>query len=525
MEFTEHAPGQGETPPAVAGGTRHQNVLFTVPPDPHAIIAILGPWLSRAEPGGTAPQLLILTPDVDTALALAAALEPLARERALTLAAVSEPQRAARLQRAHASAILIGAPDDIGAILAASAVKLDTLRALVIAGADAMVAAEEEAALETVMSEVPKDIARILLTGRVTPAVEAIVERYLRRATRAGETGPADDGRAIDARVVATSAAGRPAALRRVLDELDPPSAAIVVRSDESAAAVRAVLSPLGYLDDDPLVRIAPAGAPPPAAALVLFYDPPLVRAELRDAAAGDPPPANLVILAQPRQMEHLRGLAMGGRLFPMTFAGPARRARARDAAMRDEIRARLAAGVHARELLTLEPLLDDADGIEIGAALLAMLEEARTRRREPATPAPVQAGAAPAAAPAPSAAAAVRIFLSIGERDGAKRGDIVGAITGEAAVAADRIGRIEMRDNHTLVDISSEVVERVLTAVNGKMIRGRRIMARLDRPVERGDARPRRERPARGGSSGPPAGRRGGGPRSSPPRRRGDDR
>jgi ATP-dependent RNA helicase DeaD len=73
--------------------------------------------------------------------------------------------------------------------------------------------------------------------------------------------------------------------------------------------------------------------------------------------------------------------------------------------------------------------------------------------------------------------------------------GDLVGAITGEAGVTRESIGKIELRENHALVEIASADAERVATALTGTMVRGRRVVARVDKGREgRGD------RPDRGG-------------------------
>ena len=55
-------------------------------------------------------------------------------------------------------------------------------------------------------------------------------------------------------------------------------------------------------------------------------------------------------------------------------------RARDRDARLRGELRAMLGRGQFGRDLLALEPLLDEFDGIEIAAAAVQLLEATRVR-------------------------------------------------------------------------------------------------------------------------------------------------
>jgi ATP-dependent RNA helicase DeaD len=133
-------------------------------------------------------------------------------------------------------------------------------------------------------------------------------------------------------------------------------------------------------------------------------------------------------------------------------------------------------------------------------------------------------------------------VFLSVGERDGVRVGDLVGAITGESGITSDRIGKLELRDGHSVAEIASGDAATVIEKMNGVSIKGRRIVAHVDdRPAPRsrdGDrgAGPRRSGPrdaGRGGfrgaaRSGPREGGRGGfgeRPRERGPRTFGRDR
>ncbi|WP_234733783.1 DEAD/DEAH box helicase [Tellurirhabdus bombi] len=69
-----------------------------------------------------------------------------------------------------------------------------------------------------------------------------------------------------------------------------------------------------------------------------------------------------------------------------------------------------------------------------------------------------------------------VRLFVSIGRRDFVRPGDIVGALAGEANIPGGTIGHIDIFDKHTLVDVPRDVVTRVLDAMEGNTIKGRRV-------------------------------------------------
>jgi ATP-dependent RNA helicase DeaD len=97
-----------------------------------------------------------------------------------------------------------------------------------------------------------------------------------------------------------------------------------------------------------------------------------------------------------------------------------------------------------------------------------------------------------------------VKLFLSVGERDGLTAKDLLGAITGESNVGGARVGKIEIKESHSVVEVQEPVAQKVISALNGTTIRGRAVRADFDR------GRP----PRPGGAS------RGGPPRGRPPRR-----
>ena len=69
------------------------------------------------------------------------------------------------------------------------------------------------------------------------------------------------------------------------------------------------------------------------------------------------------------------------------------------------------------------------------------------------------------------------KIFLKLGKRDGLKVGDIVGAIAGEAGIEGDLIGKIDMLDSFSFVDVDSTVVDKVISSLNGQRIKGKEVI------------------------------------------------
>jgi len=506
--------------------------MYVLPHDSAAIAQFMGPVLEQlaalepADDSGRGPRVVVVTGAAESAIAIARWVASQSTNAPRAIAATGA-SRAARLIAVHPAPVVVGPADQLLEMVRRAALKLDDVRAVVIAWADLLVDAGAVSSLEALMGEMPKESARTVVAARSTPDVEALVEQYARRPRRVGSV-PDDAVEPLAVRYVVTSAAMRSAALRQLLDALDPPSAAIYVRSDDSERDVRDALRALGYTGDD-IVRVVREATA--SAALVMLYDLPSSRAELDALAASAP--NQVVALVQPRQLTALAVLAGRERLSPFSLDASLAAARASDQRTRDELRSILEVGLPARELLTLEPLLGDFDAASVAAAALRLLEAERARHvpnaKQPSPNAHAASTAAPeAAARAPHrpAGAVVRLFVNVGERDGVSPRDLVGAIANEAGIAGSRIGRVEIRDTHALVELDAADAERAVEALTGANIRGRRVVARVDRdrpPRERGE---RGERGGRGDRVGQPRGKfpRRPGTRDRGPSRRRDE-
>jgi ATP-dependent RNA helicase DeaD len=544
--------------PAVA---RNQNVLHVLPHDAAAVSQFVGPALEPLDPESAETQLLVLTPDSETAVLIAEAATRARTGTPARVLPVTAWRRALRLQRVRPATVIAGTPSDILELIRASAIKLDSVNTLVLAWADVMSDAAGEP-LEAVMAEVPKDAARVIVASHLTPAVEALAERYARRARRSHATTVVE-GIPVDLRYVAIAPQARASALRRLLDDTDPERAGVFVRSDEAAKEVADTLRAIGIAEEDPSIVIT-RGEPVENVSLVVLYESPMSAEALQTLAESG---SAGIALATARQIPALRALASGGRVTPFVLSGPGARARSRDEKVRDELRAALANGVNARELIALEPLLTEFDGVEIAAAALRLLERDRERDKPAEKPektdrilAPIAERAAPAerveradrpprsdraergdrergergerseraprgerpdrergARPergdrdsarsgasrgAPSRTPASRgemsrLFVNAGKADGMTPRDLVGSIANESGISSDQIGKIELRDTHSIVEISTPVAEQVASKMNGITVRGKRLTMRVDndKPSSRSDRGERTDR------------------------------
>jgi len=286
-----------------------------MPHDWASIAQFLGPLLDRVDDAVREVQVVIITPDADVAAAVTAAAVKLTVGRDVGIVAATSAKRAARLIRIKPAQVIAGPADTLVELLKSATVKLDAVRSVCIAWADELIAQGATAALETVMTEAPKDSGRTIVTAELTPAVEELLERYARRARRvSAPIAETDQPTSVD--YVTVSARSRLASLRRLVDEIDPPSALVFVREGTSRIEVTDLLAALGYSGDASSIRAGLAAAP--GTDTVILFDLPASREELREAAGSA---KRTIALIQPRQLNSLRGLAAGGALKPITLA------------------------------------------------------------------------------------------------------------------------------------------------------------------------------------------------------------
>lgn len=362
------------------GSGRSLNVVHTLPRSMSSVPGFLTGPLERTDPAAGAMQLLVVTSDAENAVALAEAVLRMTGPGGVELFPVTTARRAARLMAGRPVLACAGSSADIRDLIRGSHLKLDGVRSVVLAWADEILegAAGEIEALESIMGELPRDAARIVVTSRSEGRVNAFAERYLRRAHREPAPALSDEAAPVDLQYVTVSAFGRSAALRRLLDDLDPPSAAVVVASDEAEAEALRALRSLGYKGDTAAVRVA-RGEVAASTNTVIFFEPPTDRTHLDKVVSASP--VNVLALAQPREVGSLRRIA-GGNVRPFTLHAAGDAARELEVAIRRELSMVLEAGLPAREVLALEPLLERHDGIEIAAAALRLLERERAIRR-----------------------------------------------------------------------------------------------------------------------------------------------
>ena len=368
------------------------------------------------------PRTVIVCGDYEQAIQWADAAPPELRAHAVTSLG-----RTTVLLNAGRVGLLTGAAADLAALVTRSTLKLDTIDTIVLAWPESF--ADE---LDALLAEAP-DARRVILSWNPT-SLDAFFERHARRPEIVGNL-PLDDvgqplGPITSARYAIVSA-GR----KRVRDVLD------------ALRAVRPYVWSGGPIQP-------PAETPDAVVAAVLP-----TRDELRQLAAIAPP----TVLVHTTQLPYLRSIAT---LTPLPLPSPADRAQDRSAQLRAQIAARLREGDVDAELAVLAPLFEEHAPAMVAGALLAISRQ----------PAPV------GESPAESQPAWARLFVTVGTKDRASAKDLVGALIKEAGLQKGQIGRIDVRETYSLVDVSPPVIDQAVRRLSGVAIRGRRVTARPDR-------------------------------------------
>lgn len=476
-----------------------------------------------AEPAPQGTRLLVLTPTAERAESAALTLVPLAHAAGLTVAASGRGWGTA----SGDADVLVATPAEVMQSVRGSGVKLEGLEAVVIDGASEIESVGGWESLETLFDHVPRDAQRVLVTSEATSGVDDLVDRRIKRALRypptpaVAEAGPAAEATGVVGYVIVTDRE-KIEVVARVLGgergEDAPP--AVVCSTDERAAQVAEALALRGFVagdlgDDD--VDVAVVGL---ATALeegdddeaprstVISFDVPPDETALRALHGGE---ITGFVLLLPRELPHLRQVAQRAALEarPAGLTGDAPAGRDEVRVFRDTLRRALRQEDLGAQMLVLEPLFEDFTPAEVAAAATALL-----RRRAPAPAEPAgdaaerpERAARKASAERPSTAGAApsayaRLYVGVGERDGVRAGDLVGAIAGEADIPGSKVGKIEIRDTFSIVEVPADMAEHIIAAVNGTTIKGR--AARVDH--DRGNTKrsgPRGEGPRPGGRGG----------------------
>lgn len=470
------------------------NLVFDAGPGSGLLVAWACPLLMRVEPSELGPSVLVLCHSADAAEQMAEAVGRLAVGLEHRVAALGSPW----VLPGKAN-VLFGTPTAILGARASHEVSLEQVDAVVIDQASWIESAGMLNAVEQVFDYLPGECQRILSAHPSTPKVDDLVQRAFKRTVSlpAKEADAPPKRGEVRFRIGPEPREGT--VLGVVQDVLSAGARHVLLFSatEDRAADLGDYLTLHGFHAGAPGDESVPvwlavdalearAGIDGIAGVAVVSADCPADPDTLDRRHSVGIDSGAVVLLA--REVAHMRALAKRTGYTVVPFP-PKTTEDSRITALRTRLAKALESEDTAPYLLVLEPLLAEYDPAEVAAAALRLLHSSGEEvSATTATRAPDRASETPT----PSWA---KLFVSVGDRDGLQKGDLLGAITGETGVAGDAVGRIDIKESHSLVEVHDTVAREVIRAINGTTIKGRAVRADFDRPRKSGPRRPKPRR------------------------------
>lgn len=441
---------------------RGHNAVVLSPPSPAWAVPALAGVVTRlaATPGARG---LVICP-AEAVDEWGARLAALASGTAVRLLAAHGPSRATRLLRAGSVDLLVTSADTALTLLQRSALKTEALTTVVFAWPERW---PGEEFLTLLMQDLPKDAQRVIVSADPDTAA-ALGERYARRAVVAGPPRrPETQG---PVRIASTPWQRRLQAVAEVIELLDPATVAVWTVDRGLHPALAPILESVA-----PDARLGTT-VPEAPVSLVIALDLPDADTLAGLLAAGE------VVLVAPPGSESWLASAVAPRR-PLQLAGVVDTGQAEVRRRRQLVAQAIESLDPVEPALVLAPLLERYEAPVVAAALYRLWS---------AQPAPRSEAAVPGAE-----GATTRLWLGIGKRDEVGVNELVAFLTREVAVDRTLIGRVEVRESFSLVEVPQAEAERIAEAASGRTLRRRRLVARVDRGPTPGGGRPPRGRGA----------------------------
>ncbi len=409
--------------------------------------------------------------------------------------------------------------------------KLDGLSALVLDEADEMLRMGFIDDVKRVVADTPKDAQRVFFSATLPTEIERIVNRYLVNPVKVAIESRTTTGENIEQRIVRVDGGAKLEAVARIL-EVEPVDAAIVfVRTRAACTTLVEQLTARGVnaaglsgdLDQslrertitrlkrgkvDVLIAtdVAARGLDVPRITHVIYYDLPQ-DAEAYTHRIGRTGRAGrsgiAITFAGFREGRKVGWMeqATGQKMTEMPLPDEAAIRAHRDEVFHHRVVAALTKGAEEQRALVERLVEEGHDAVELACAFAAMAradEAPIGRLQAPRKEKPMRDGAPgkPGGArrelcSAPSEGM-TRYRVSVGHKDGVKPGQLVGALANEGGIEGARIGRIDIRNAFSVVELPSGLPSTILAKMARARVAGRPLEISEDRAPERA---PRRRR------------------------------
>lgn len=534
--YEEPSPIQAQSIPIIMAG---QDMIGQAQTGTGKTAAFALPILSKIDPQRREPQVLVLAPTRELALQVSEAFETFASEMpGVNVVAVygGAPMGLQLRALRQGAQIIVATPGRLVDHLSRNAELLGTVNYLVLDEADEMLKMGFMEDLEAIFQSLPAERQTVLFSATLPHSIRAIAEQHLREPQHVKIASKTQTVARIEQAHIMVHADQKASAVLRLLEVEDFDALIAFVRTKQQTLDLASALQDRGYkvaalngdiaqnhreqvidslkdgrLDIVIATDVAARGLDVPRITHVLNVDMPYdpesyVHRIGRTGRAGRDGRALLLVTPRERRMLSVVERVIGQKIEPMEIPAAADVLQARINNLQADLAPRMKAapGQHKALLERLTSSLDChpedlalallgklTEGLAFDAAgidreypvdvVTARPERGRQTERGPRSERERnrEGRREHRASPLPELGR-VRCRTALGTRDGVAARNLLGAILNEGGLARDAIGRIQIRETFSLVELPEEGLERLLgklkdTRVVGKPLKLRR--------------------------------------------------
>lgn len=476
------------------------------------------PLLARLDLNAKLPQVLILAPTRELAMQVAESVVKYATSmkgvKVANLYGGAEYRDQIRALRSGAQ-VVVGTPGRVMDHMRRGSLDLSGLKTLILDEADEMLRMGFIDDVEWILEQTPKERQVVLFSATMPDAIRRIAQRHLRNPKEVRIAAKARTADTVSQRVWMVAGLPKQEALVRILEAEETDGIIVFTRTRASCADLADFLNKRGLrasalhgdmaqnqreqavdrlkrggLDILVATDVAARGLDVERISHVINYDPPhdsesYVHRIGRTGRAGRSGQAILFVGHRERRLLHNLERSTGQRIEPMELP----KAEVINAKRAEKFKEQVVHAMQARDIEQYEKLLQEvqaeteADPIRIAAALAKMFQGATplwvedVKYRAPREGGRNERGRSDFAGDRPRReggrgrsreleAGMKRYRMPIGRTHGIKPANIVGAIANEANISSRNIGRIDIQQDFSTVDLPESMTKAVFQAL-----------------------------------------------------------
>ncbi|WP_114418175.1 DEAD/DEAH box helicase [Marinospirillum perlucidum] len=507
IEYSTPSPIQAQTIPLLLEG---HDLLGQAQTGTGKTAAFALPLLARLELKSKLPQVLVLAPTRELAMQVAESVEKygahLKGVKVANLYGGAEYRDQMRALRSGAQ-IVVGTPGRVMDHMRRGSLDLSELQTLVLDEADEMLRMGFIDDVEWILEQTPAERQVVLFSATMPDAIRRIAKRHLKEPKEVRIAAKARTADTITQRVWMANGLPKQEALSRILEAEDADGVIIFTRTKAGCGDLADFLNSRGFrasalhgdmaqaqreqaveklkrsqLDILVATDVAARGLDVERISHVINYDPPhdsesYVHRIGRTGRAGRSGTA--ILFVTPREKRLLFNLerSTGQKIQPMELP----KAAVINAKRSDRFKEQVVHAMQAKNLEDFQKLVGeihaetDADPLQIAAALAKMVQGNTPLWVEDIKPRPMRERTRRDEGPKgrrggrsrDPEAGMKRYRMPIGRNHGVKPANIVGAIANEANISSRNIGRIDIQQDFSTVDLPEGMPKAVFQALS----------------------------------------------------------